>query len=136
MKTAGIFVFALSLLLMGSSFQADKKSNAFQTQKVAKYEDCFTVTLRTKGVYLSTDPNCIEIHWRNDCTVRMDLKYAFEQIGGGWVIGSRDAIAPQEEVGSQCINGTGTCRIWARPTSENKTIQFPTNEEILNGTAK
>lgn len=127
MKTAGIFVFVISLLLMSTGFQDGKK--------VAKYEDCFTVILQTKGV-VSADPNCIEIRWRNDCTVKMDLKYAFEQVGGGWVIGSTDGIDPREEVGSFCSRGTGVSRIWARPSSECATIVFPTNDEILSGIAK
>jgi hypothetical protein len=128
MKTAGIFVFIISVLLMSTAFQDGKKVN--------KYEDCFTVILQTKGVVSKADPDCIEIRWRNDCTVKMDLKYAFEQLGGGWVIGSTDGIAPREEVGSFCSKGTGVSRIWARPSSERATIVFPTNDEILSGTAK
>ncbi|MEO5641946.1 MAG: hypothetical protein ABIQ40_09505 [Bacteroidia bacterium] len=130
MKTAGIFVFLISIFLMGSSFQQSPST------KVSKYEDCFTVILQTKGVAAKADPDCIEIRWRNDCTVNMDLKYAFEQIGGGWVIGSTDGIAPHEEIGSFCSKGTGISKMWARPSSERATVVFPTNDEILGGIGK
>ncbi|MDQ3112068.1 MAG: hypothetical protein M3R17_19460 [Bacteroidota bacterium] len=128
MKLAGIIVMVLSLGLMSSSFQGGKK--------VATYEDCFTVTLQTKGQYDKTDPACIEMKWRNDCTTKMDLKYAFEQHNGLWTIGSKDDIAPNEEIGSSCAKATGISRIWARPSSERATILFPTNEEIMSGKAK
>ncbi|CAN5900101.1 hypothetical protein BH11BAC7_BH11BAC7_31830 [soil metagenome] len=130
MKKAGIFIFLISIFLMGSSFQQSPST------KVSRYEDCFTVILQTKGVVAKSDPDCIEIRWRNDCTVNMDLKYAFEQIGGGWVIGSTDGIAPHEEVGSFCSKGTGVSKMWARPSSERATVVFPTNDEILGGTGK
>lgn len=129
MKTAGIFVFALSLLVMSTAFFQGGK-------KVSKYEDCFTITLQTKGQYDKTDPECVEMRWRNDCTVKMDLKYAFEQSNGKWTIGSKDDIAPGEEISSFCAKSTGVSKIWARPSSERATVVFPTNEEIISGKEK
>ena len=133
MKTTGIFVFVMSIFLMSTAF---RDMPLQEGKKVAKYEDCFTVILQTKGGPGKTDQNCMEMRWRNDCTVKMDLKYAFEQIGGGWVIGSTDGIAPKEEISSFCSSGTGVHHIWARPSSERATVVFPTNDEIIAGTAK
>jgi hypothetical protein len=128
MKLVAIIVMVLCLGLMSSSFQDGKK--------VSKYEDCFTVTMQTKGQYDKADPSCIEMRWRNDCTTKMDLKYAFEQQNGLWTIGSKNDIAPNEEIGSFCAKATGISRIWARPSAERATISFPTNEEIMSGKVK
>ena len=129
-KKIGIAVFLLSIVLMGSAFQAEKG------KKVAKNEDCFTVTLNTKGVIFPSDPNSMEVHWRNDCTTNMDLKYAFSRRDGSWNIGLRYDITPHAEVNASCENGTGGFRIWARPSSEASTTLFPTDEDIKSGKVK
>jgi hypothetical protein len=128
-KKIGVVVFLLSIVLMASAFQAN------QGKKVATNEECFTVTLNSKGV-IAADPYSMEVHWRNDCTTKMDLKYAFSRRDGTWNIATRYDIAPNAEVKASCENGTGGFRIWARPSSQSSTIIFPSDDDIRSGKVK
>jgi hypothetical protein len=79
--------------------------------------------------------NTYTVFLRNDCNHVVDIKCAVQEAEKRWRTFTRLSVAPKDTMLAYACHGTGKYLYWVRK-SNDKTVVFPTDEEINNTYSK